>query len=215
VSPVLERALDVLFILHADHEQNCSTSAMRSIGSSHVDPYSAMAGATAALYGPLHGGANEAVLRMLQEIGSINNIPAFIKKVKAGEGRLMGFGHRVYKSYDPRAKIIKRTADQVFDVTGKNPLLDIALELERIALEDDYFISRKLYPNVDFYSGLIYQAMGFPVTMFPVLFAIARTSGWIAQWEEMILDPDQKITRPRQLYIGSKRRDYVPLNKRG
>jgi citrate synthase len=215
VSPVLERALDILFILHADHEQNCSTSAMRGIGSSHVDPYSAMAGAAAALYGPLHGGANEAVLRMLQEIGSASNIPAFIKKVKAGEGRLMGFGHRVYKSYDPRAKIIKRTADQVFDVTGKNPLLDIALELERIALEDDYFISRKLYPNVDFYSGLIYQAMGFPVTMFPVLFAIPRTSGWIAQWEEMLLDPDQKITRPRQIYIGSKRRDYIPLNKRG
>ncbi|HXD16782.1 MAG TPA: citrate synthase [Vicinamibacterales bacterium] len=214
VSPVLERALDILFILHADHEQNCSTSAMRGIGSSHVDPYSAMAGAAAALYGPLHGGANEAVLKMLQEIGSINNIPAFIKKVKAGEGRLMGFGHRVYKSYDPRAKIIKRTADQVFDVTGKNPLLDIALELERIALEDDYFISRKLYPNVDFYSGLIYQAMGFPMTMFPVLFAIPRTSGWIAQWEEMLLDADQKITRPRQLYIGAKRRDYVPLNKR-
>jgi citrate synthase len=188
---------------------------MRGIGSSHVDPYSAMAGAAAALYGPLHGGANEAVLRMLQEIGSISNIPAFIKKVKAGEGRLMGFGHRVYKSYDPRAKIVKRTADQVFDVTGKNPLLDIALELERIALEDDYFITRKLYPNVDFYSGLIYQAMGFPVTMFPVLFAIPRTSGWIAQWEEMLLDPDQKITRPRQLYIGAKRRDYVPLNKRG
>jgi citrate synthase len=215
VNPALERALEVLFILHADHEQNCSTSAMRGIGSSHVDPYSAMAGAAAALYGPLHGGANEAVLRMLQEIGSINNIPAFIKKVKAGEGRLMGFGHRVYKSYDPRAKIIKRTADQVFDVTGKNPLLDIALELERIALEDDYFINRKLYPNVDFYSGLIYQAMGFPVTMFPVLFAIARTSGWIAQWEEMLLDADQKITRPRQIYIGPKRRDYVPLNKRG
>jgi citrate synthase len=215
VSPVLERALDVLFILHADHEQNCSTSAMRGIGSSHVDPYSAMAGAAAALYGPLHGGANEAVLKMLQEIGSINNIPAFIKKVKAGEGRLMGFGHRVYKSYDPRAKIVKRTADQVFDVTGKNPLLDIALELERIALEDDYFISRKLYPNVDFYSGLIYQAMGFPMTMFPVLFAIPRTSGWIAQWEEMLLDPDQKITRPRQLYVGAKRRDYMPLNKRG
>src|SRR2546421_7024082 len=214
-NPVLERALDVLFILHADHEQNCSTSAMRSIGSSHVDPYSAMAGAAAALYGPLHGGANEAVLRMLQEIGAISNIPAFIKKVKAGEGRLMGFGHRVYKSYDPRAKIIKRTADQVFDVTGKNPLLDIALELERIALEDDYFISRKLYPNVDFYSGLIYQAMGFPMTMFPVLFAIPRTSGWIAQWEEMLLDADQKITRPRQIYIGSKRRDYIPLNKRG
>ena len=211
----LERALDVLFILHADHEQNCSTSAMRTVGSSHVDPYSAMAGAAAALYGPLHGGANEAVLRMLQEIGTINNIPAFIKKVKAGEGRLMGFGHRVYKSYDPRAKIIKKTADAVFDVTGKNPLLEIALELERIALEDDYFISRKLYPNVDFYSGLIYQAMGFPMTMFPVLFAIPRTSGWIAQWEEMLLDPDQKITRPRQIYTGAKRRDYVPLNKRG
>jgi citrate synthase len=212
---VLERALDILFILHADHEQNCSTSAMRTVGSSHVDPYSAMAGAAAALYGPLHGGANEAVLRMLQEIGTINNIPAFIKKVKAGEGRLMGFGHRVYKSYDPRAKIIKKTADAVFDVTGKNPLLEIALELERIALEDDYFISRKLYPNVDFYSGLIYQAMGFPMTMFPVLFAIPRTSGWIAQWEEMLLDPDQKITRPRQIYTGAKRRDYVPLNKRG
>jgi citrate synthase len=188
---------------------------MRTIGSSHVDPYSSMAGAAAALYGPLHGGANEAVLRMLQEIGTINNIPAFIKKVKAGEGRLMGFGHRIYKSYDPRAKIIKKTADAVFDVTGKNPLLDIALELERIALEDDYFISRKLYPNVDFYSGLIYQAMGFPVTMFPVLFAIPRTSGWIAQWEEMLLDPDQKITRPRQIYVGKKRRDYMPLNKRG
>ncbi len=215
VNPVLEKALDVLFILHADHEQNCSTSAMRTIGSSHVDPYSSMAGAAAALYGPLHGGANEAVLRMLQEIDTINNIPAFIKKVKAGEGRLMGFGHRVYKSYDPRAKIIKKTADAVFDVTGKNPLLDIALELERIALEDDYFISRKLYPNVDFYSGLIYQAMGFPVTMFPVLFAIPRTSGWIAQWEEMLLDPDQKITRPRQAYVGKKRRDYLPLNKRG
>ena len=215
VNPVLEKALDVLFILHADHEQNCSTSAMRTIGSSHVDPYSSMAGAAAALYGPLHGGANEAVLRMLQEIGTIDNIPAFIKKVKAGEGRLMGFGHRVYKSYDPRAKIIKKTADAVFDVTGKNPLLDIALELERIALEDDYFISRKLYPNVDFYSGLIYQAMGFPMTMFPVLFAIPRTSGWIAQWEEMLLDPDQKITRPRQVYVGKKRRDYMPLDKRG
>jgi citrate synthase len=212
---VLERAMEVLFILHADHEQNCSTSAMRSIGSSHVDPYSAMAGAAAALYGPLHGGANEAVLKMLQEIGSKDHIPAFIKKVKAGEGRLMGFGHRVYKSYDPRAKIIKRTADAVFEVTGKNPLLEIALELERIALEDDYFISRKLYPNVDFYSGLIYQAMGFPMTMFPVLFAIPRTSGWVAQWEEMLLDQDQKITRPRQIYTGSKRRDYVPLTKRG
>jgi len=215
VNPVLEKALDVLFILHADHEQNCSTSAMRTVGSSHVDPYSAMAGAAAALYGPLHGGANEAVLRMLQEIGTVDNIPAFIKKVKAGEGRLMGFGHRVYKSYDPRAKIIKKTADAVFEVTGKNPLLHIALALERIALEDDYFISRKLYPNVDFYSGLIYQAMGFPVTMFPVLFAIPRTSGWIAQWEEMLLDPDQKITRPRQVYVGNKRRDYVALSERG
>jgi citrate synthase len=216
VNPVLERALDVLFILHADHEQNCSTSAMRGIGSSHVDPYSAMAGAAAALYGPLHGGANEAVLRMLTEIGSVQNVPGFIKRVKSGEGvRLMGFGHRVYKSYDPRAKIIKRTADEVFEVTGRNPLLDIALELERIALEDDYFVSRKLYPNVDFYSGLIYQAMGFPVTMFPVLFAIPRTSGWIAQWEEMLLDADQKIARPRQIYVGAKRRDYVPLGKRG
>src|SRR6188508_2507200 len=214
VDPALERALDVLFILHADHEQNCSTSAMRGIGSSHVDPYSAMAGAAAALYGPLHGGANEAVLRMLNEIGSVQNIPGFIKRVKAGEGRLMGFGHRVYKSYDPRAKIIKRTADQVFEVTGRNPLLDIALELERIALEDDYFVTRRLYPNVDFYSGLIYQAMGFPVTMFPVLFAIPRTSGWIAQWEEMLLDPEQKIARPKQIYIGSKRRDYIPRDKR-
>ena len=214
VSPVLERALDVLFILHADHEQNCSTNAMRGIGSSHVDPYSAMAGAAAALYGPLHGGANEAVLRMLSEIGTVQNVPGFIKRVKAGEGRLMGFGHRVYKSYDPRAKIIKKTADQVFEVTGRNPLLDIALELERIALEDEYFVTRRLYPNVDFYSGLIYQAMGFPVTMFPVLFAIPRTSGWIAQWEEMLLDPEQKIARPRQVYIGPARRDYVPLSKR-
>src|SRR5437868_4962406 len=215
-NPVLARALDVLFILHADHEQNCSTSTMRNIGSSHVDPYSALTGAAAALYGPLHGGANEAVLRMLTEIGSVSKVPEFIKKVKSGEGnRLMGFGHRIYKSYDPRAKVIKRIADLVFTVTGKNPLLEIALELERIALEDDYFISRKLYPNVDFYSGLIYQAMGFPVTMFPVLFAIPRTSGWIAQWEEMLLDPDQKITRPRQLYVGPQRRDYVPLNKRG
>ncbi|HEU4687616.1 MAG TPA: citrate/2-methylcitrate synthase, partial [Vicinamibacterales bacterium] len=214
VSPVLERALDVLFILHADHEQNCSTSAMRGIGSSHVDPYSAMAGAAAALYGPLHGGANEAVLRMLNEIGSVQKIPDFIKRVKAGEGRLMGFGHRVYKSYDPRAKIIKKTADEVFEVTGKNPLLEIALELERIALEDEYFVTRRLYPNVDFYSGLIYQAMGFPVTMFPVLFAIPRTSGWIAQWEEMLLDPEQKIARPRQVYIGATRRDYIPLSKR-
>ena len=213
-NPVLERALDVLFILHADHEQNCSASTMRAIGSSHADPYSALAGAAAALYGPLHGGANEAVLRMLHEIGSLGNVPAFIKRVKAGEGRLMGFGHRVYKSYDPRAKIIKRMADLVFDVTGKNPLLEIALELERIALEDDYFVSRKLYPNVDFYSGLIYQAMGFPVDMFPVLFAIPRTAGWIAQWEEMLRDPDQKIARPRQIYIGHHQRDYVPKEKR-
>jgi len=212
---VLERALDVLFILHADHEQNCSASAMRNIGSSHADPYSSMAGAAAALYGPLHGGANEAVLRMLNEIGSIDHVPEFIKKVKAGEGRLMGFGHRVYKSYDPRAKIIKKTADQVFEVTGRNPLLDIALELERIALQDDYFVSRRLYPNVDFYSGLIYQAMGFPTTMFPVLFAIPRTAGWIAQWEEMLLDSEQKIARPRQVYVGERTRDYVPRDQRG
>jgi citrate synthase len=215
--PILERALDVLFILHADHEQNCSTTSMRNIGSSHVDPYSALAGAAAALYGPLHGGANEAVLRMLAEIGSVSKIPEFIARVKSGEGndRLMGFGHRVYKSYDPRAKVIKRIAEQVFEVTGRNPLLDIALELERIALQDDYFVKRKLYPNVDFYSGLIYQAMGFPVTMFPVLFAIPRTAGWIAQWEEMLLDPEQKIARPRQIYMGSKRRPYVPAAKRG
>jgi citrate synthase len=212
--PVLEKAIDVLFILHADHEQNCSTSAMRGVGSSQVDPFSAIAAATAALYGPLHGGANEAVLRMLNEIGSIDRVPEFIKQVKAGEGRLMGFGHRVYKNYDPRAKVIKHMADQVFDVTGKNPLLKIALELERIALEDDYFIKRKLYPNVDFYSGLIYQAMGFPLDMFPVLFAIPRTSGWIAQWEEMLLDPEQKIARPRQLYLGYGQRDYVPIEKR-
>jgi citrate synthase len=213
-NPVLQRALDVLFILHADHEQNCSTSAMRGIGSSHVDPYSALAGAAAALYGPLHGGANEAVLRMLEEIGSKGNIPDFIKRVKAGEGRLMGFGHRVYKSYDPRAKVIKRIADLVFTVTGKNPLLDIALELERIALQDEYFVTRKLYPNVDFYSGLIYQAMGFPVDMFPVLFAIPRTAGWIAQWEEMLLDPEQKIARPRQIYTGPQPRTYVPKDQR-
>ncbi len=213
--PVLERALDVLFVLHADHEQNCSTNAMRAIGSSHVDPFSAMAGAIAALYGPLHGGANEQVLRMLQEIGSVDHVPAFIKAVKAGEGKkLMGFGHRVYKSYDPRAKIIKKTADMVFAVTGRNPLLDIALELERIALEDEYFVSRKLYPNVDFYSGLIYQAMGFPVEMFPVLFAIPRTAGWIAQWEEMLLDSEQKIARPRQIYTGAARRDFVPIERR-
>jgi citrate synthase len=212
--PVLERALDVLFILHADHEQNCSTSTMRGIGSSHADPYSALAGAAAALYGPLHGGANEAVLRMLTDIGSIRNVPAFVKRVKGGEGRLMGFGHRVYKSYDPRATIIKRIADLVFEVTGKNPLLEIALELERIALEDDYFVNRKLYPNVDFYSGLIYQAMGFPVDMFPVLFAIPRTAGWIAQWEEMLTDSEQKIARPRQVYMGPGKRDYVPKEKR-
>jgi len=211
---VLERALDVLFILHADHEQNCSTSAMRGIGSSQADPYSSLAGAAAALYGPLHGGANEAVLRMLKEIGSISHVPDFITRVKRGEGRLMGFGHRVYKSYDPRARIIKQTADAVFEVTGRNPLLDIALELERIALEDDYFVTRKLYPNVDFYSGLIYQAMGFPVEMFPVLFAIPRTAGWLAQWDEMLRDADQKIARPRQLYIGSAPRDFVPLANR-
>jgi citrate synthase len=214
VNPVLERALDVLFILHADHEQNCSTSTMRNIGSSQADPYSSLAGAAAALYGPLHGGANEAVLRMLAEIGSIKNVPAFIKRVKGGDGRLMGFGHRVYKSYDPRAAIIKRIADLVFEVTGKNPLLEIALELERIALEDEYFVKRKLYPNVDFYSGLIYQAMGFPVEMFPVLFAIPRAAGWVAQWEEMLLDPDQKIARPRQIYIGPATRDYVSRDKR-
>jgi citrate synthase len=215
-NPVLARALDVLFILHADHEQNCSTSAMRGIGSSHVDPYSALAGAAAALYGPLHGGANEAVLRMLKEIGSVSKVPEFIKKVKSGEGkdRLMGFGHRVYKSYDPRAKVIKRIAELVFTVTGKNPLLEIALELERIALQDDYFISRKLYPNVDFYSGLIYQAMDFPVEMFPVLFAIPRTAGWIAQWEEMLSDSEQKIARPRQIYTGPTVRNYVPRDQR-
>jgi len=212
--PVLERALDVLFILHADHEQNCSTATMRNIGSSHVDPYAALAGAAAALYGPLHGGANEAVLRMLARIGGKENVPAFIKRVKSGEGRLMGFGHRVYKSYDPRAKIIKRIADLVFEVTGKSPLLETALELERIALEDDYFVARKLYPNVDFYSGLIYQAMGFPLDMFPVLFAIPRTAGWMAQWEEMLTDPEQKIARPRQIYIGAPHRDYGARDKR-
>jgi citrate synthase len=213
---VLARALDVLFILHADHEQNCSTSVMRNIGSSQADPYAAMAGAAAALYGPLHGGANEAVLRMLNEIGSVDRVPEFIKKVKSGEAgsRLMGFGHRVYKSYDPRAKVIKKIADLVFTVTGKNPKLEIALELERIALQDEYFVSRKLYPNVDFYSGLIYQAMGFPVEMFPVLFAIPRAAGWLAQWQEMLTDPDQKIARPRQIYTGHGARDYVPREKR-
>ncbi|MHB8410752.1 MAG: citrate synthase [Candidatus Acidiferrales bacterium] len=213
-NPTLERALDVLFILHADHEQNCSTSAMRGVGSSHVDPYSAIAAATAALYGPLHGGANEAVLRMLLEIGSVNRVPEYIKQVKAGEQKLMGFGHRVYKNYDPRAKIVKNIAYEVFDVMGRNPLIDIALECERIALEDDYFVKRKLYPNVDFYTGLIYQSMGFPMTMFPVLFAIPRTSGWISQWQEMLLDPEQKIARPRQIYLGSDERSYIPMDHR-
>ena len=206
----LERALDVLFILHADHEQNCSTNAMRAIGSSRVDPYSATAGAAAALYGPLHGGANEEVLKMLSRIGETRNIPEFIQRVKNGEGRLMGFGHRVYKNYDPRARIIKRVANEVFEVTGRNRLLDIALELERIALEDEYFISRKLYPNVDFYSGIIYQAMGLPVALFPVMFAIPRTVGWLAQWQEMVTDAEQKITRPRQIFVGHLRRDLPP-----
>ncbi|MBU8897047.1 citrate (Si)-synthase [Corallococcus sp. H22C18031201] len=216
VHPVLERALDVLFILHADHEQNCSTTSVRTVGSSEVDPYSAVSAGIGALYGPLHGGANEAVLRMLREIGHISKVPDFIKSVKSGEGekKLMGFGHRVYKSYDPRAKVIKRVADEVFEVTGKNPLLEIALELERIALQDEYFVKRKLYPNVDFYSGLIYEAMGFQVEMFPVLFAIPRTVGWCAQWEEMVKDPEQKIARPRQVFTGSKRRDYVAMNAR-
>jgi len=209
-NPVLERALDVLFILHADHEQNCSANSMRSVGSAHGDPYCSVAAAAAALYGPLHGGANEQVLRMLTEIGSVDRIPEFIKKVKAGEGaKLMGFGHRVYKNYDPRARIIKRIAEEVFEVTGINPLLKIALELERIALQDEYFVKRKLYPNVDFYSGIIYQAMGFPVELFPVLFAIPRTSGWIAQWEEMLLDPEQKIARPRQVYQGFAERHII------
>jgi citrate synthase len=213
-NPVLERALTVLYILHADHEQNCSTNAMRSIGSAHTDPFSSLAGAAAALYGPLHGGANEMVLRMLKEIGSVANVPDYIKRVKAGEFRLMGFGHRVYKNYDPRARIIKQVADEVFEVTGKDPLLDIALELERIALEDEYFVKRKLYPNVDFYSGIIYQAMRFPVDMFPVMFAIPRTSGWLAQWVELLEDPDQKIARPRQIYLGHRTRDYVAIDQR-
>ena len=214
-NPTLERALDILFILHADHEQNCSANAMRSVGSSHADPFSAAAAATAALYGPLHGGANEEVLRMLKQIGSVANVPAYIKRVKAGEVRLMGFGHRIYKNYDPRARIVKHVAYEVFDVMGKNPLLEIALECERVALEDDYFVTRKLYPNVDFYTGLIYQSMGFPMTMFPVLFAIPRTSGWIAQWQEMLLDPEQKIARPRQVYLGYDERAYLPLEERG
>jgi citrate synthase len=213
-SPTLERALDILFILHADHEQNCSANAMRSIGSSQADPFVSTAGAAAALYGPLHGGANEQVLRMLDEIGTKDKVPEFIKRVKAGEGRLMGFGHRIYKNYDPRAKIIKETADQVFEVTGRNPQLDIALELERIALQDEYFIKRKLYPNVDFYSGIIYQAMGFPTDAFTVLFAIPRTSGWLAQWQELLLDPEQKIARPRQVYLGAPKRDFVAMERR-
>jgi citrate synthase len=215
-NPVIERALDVLFILHADHEQNCSTSAIRTVGSSLVDPYCAVAAAAAALYGPLHGGANEAVVRMLMEIGSVERVPAFIKDVKEGTGgrRLMGFGHRVYKNYDPRARVIKQLADEVFQVTTRSPLLHIALELERIALQDDYFITRKLYPNVDFYSGLIYQAIGFPLDMFPVLFAIPRTAGWLAQWEELLRDPEQKIARPRQIYTGYSERKYLAIEKR-
>ncbi|HLX83182.1 MAG TPA: citrate synthase [Terriglobales bacterium] len=213
-NPVLARALDILFILHADHEQNCSTNAMRAVGSSHADPYLATASAAAALSGPLHGGANEEVLHMLDEIGSKDHVPAYIKKIKEGKGKLMGFGHRVYKNYDPRAKIIKRTADSVFEVTGRNAKLEIALELERIALEDDYFVSRKLYPNVDFYSGIMYQAMGFKPEMFTVLFAIPRTIGWLTQWQEMLTDPEQKIARPRQIWIGHDTREFVPMQKR-
>ena len=214
IDPAIERAMDVLFILHADHEQNCGTTAMRVVGSSQADPYSSAAAAASALYGPLHGGANEAVVRMLSEIGSIENVPAFVESVKAGEGRLMGFGHRVYKSFDPRATIIKKVADDVFEVTGKNPLLDIALALEDVALKDSYFIDRKLYPNVDFYSGLIYQALGFPVDMFTVLFAIPRTVGWLSHWQELLDDPDQKISRPRQWYAGPDERSYVPIADR-
>jgi citrate synthase len=213
--PRLERALDVLFILHADHEQNASTSAVRSVGSTQVDPYTAVAAGVAALYGPLHGGANEAALRMLQRIGSVENIPAFLEGVKAGDERLMGFGHRVYKNYDPRARIIRKHLDDVFEVRGKSPLLDVATELEKRALDDDYFTSRKLYPNVDFYSGLIYEALGLPVAMFPVMFAIGRTSGWIAQWLEMVQDSEQKIARPRQIYTGARDVDYVPIDQRG
>ena len=213
-NPVVERALDVLFILHADHEQNCSTTAMRTIGSSDADPYSALAGAMGALFGPLHGGANEAVLQMLERIGTMDKIPAFIEGVKRKEERLMGFGHRVYTAYDPRASIIKRSAEEVFEVTGRSPLLDTALELERIALEDDFFISRNLYPNVDFYSGLIYQALGFPVEMFPVLFAIPRTVGWLAKWDELLEDEEQSISRPRQVFVGGPQRDFVPMEDR-
>jgi len=216
INPKLAHALDVLFILHADHEQNCGTTAMRVIGSSHADPYSAAAGAASALYGPLHGGANEAVVRMLEEIGNVSNVPGFIEGVKNGQGgKLMGFGHRVYKNYDPRATIVKKLAYEVFEITGTNPLLDIALKLEETALTDDYFVSRKLYPNVDFYSGLIYQAMGFPMSMFTVLFAIPRMSGWLAHWQELLSDPEQKISRPRQLYVGPDARDYVPASARG
>jgi citrate synthase len=214
VDPVLAKAMDLLFILHADHEQNCGTTAMRVVGSSNADPYSASAAAASALYGPLHGGANEAVVRMLAEIGSLDNVPAFIQSVKDGKGRLMGFGHRVYKNYDPRAKIIKKAAYDVFERTGKNPLLDIALKLEEVALSDEYFVKRKLYPNVDFYSGLIYQALGFPVDMFTVLFAIPRTAGWLAHYAELLKDPEQKISRPRQLYTGADVRDYVPMSAR-
>jgi citrate synthase len=214
VNPALERALDVLFILHADHEQNCSTSVMRNVGSSLSDPYSATSAACAALYGPRHGGANEEVIRMLEEIGSVKNIPEHLAKVKSREVNLMGFGHRVYKNYDPRAKVIKKLAYEVFDAVGKNPLIDIALELERIALEDPFFVERKLYPNVDFYSGIIYQAMGIPMDMFPVMFAIGRTPGWLSQWEEMLLDDDQKIARPRQVYLGARERSFVPFNER-
>ena len=212
--PAIERAVNILFILHMDHEQNCGTTTMRTIGSSQVDPYSAVAGASAALYGPLHGGANEAVLRMLDEIGDVSNIPAFMESVRKGERRLMGFGHRVYKNYDPRAKIIKAAADEVFNITGKNPLLDIAMELEKIALNEEYFVSRKLYPNVDFYSGIIYQALGIPVSMFTVMFAMPRIVGWLAQWDEMLNDSEQKIARPRQVFLGKLDRDYVPVEKR-
>jgi citrate synthase len=210
----LARALDILFILHADHEQNCSANVMRAVGSAQADPYVCVAAAAAALSGPLHGGANEEVLKMLEEIGSKDRVPAYIKEIKEGHGKLMGFGHRIYKNYDPRARIIKWAADKVFEVTGRNPKLEIALELERIALEDDYFIKRKLYPNVDFYSGIIYQALGFKPDMFTVLFAIPRTVGWLAQWQEMLLDPEQKIARPRQIYTGPAERNFVPIDRR-
>ncbi len=214
-NPVISRALDILFILHADHEQNCSANAMRAVGSSHTDPYLATSAAAAALSGPLHGGANEEVLKMLHEIGSKDNVAAYVKKIKEGKGKLMGFGHRVYKNYDPRAKIIKWAADQLFEVTGRNTKIEIAMELERIALEDDYFVSRKLYPNVDFYSGIMYEAMGFKPEMFTVLFAIPRTAGWLAQWQEMLTDPEQKIARPRQVWIGHETREFVPIEQRG